>query len=107
MKIDRQEFLQELRMREQIRKAIRVIRERRQTPESTTYRIQLKEELRLRQVIRKLLKEEGEGDESTGIAFLRRDLKKISEMHLVACHQIDKINARRVVNVKTPDLIKV
>jgi hypothetical protein len=37
----------------------------------------LAEEKRLRQVIRKLLKEEeGQGDESTGISYLRRDLKK-------------------------------
>jgi hypothetical protein len=38
----------------------------------------LAEEKRLRKVIRKLLKEEeGQGDESTGISYLRRDLKKI------------------------------
>jgi hypothetical protein len=79
MKINRQEFLQELRLRDQIRKAIRVIRERRQVPESTVYRTQLKEEMRLRQIIRMLLKEEGEGDESTGISYLRRDLNKILE----------------------------
>ena len=37
----------------------------------------LAEEKRLRKVIRKLLKEEeGQGDESTGISYLRRDLKK-------------------------------
>ena len=62
MKIDRQEFLQELRLRKQIRKAIRVIRERK----LTKYAGLLEEEIRLRNLVRRLLKEEGEGDESTG-----------------------------------------
>ena len=75
MKIDRQEFLQELRLREQIRKAIRVIRERK----LTKYTGLLEEEIRLRSLVRRLLKEEGEGDESTGITYLRRDLNKILE----------------------------
>jgi len=73
MKIDRQEFLQELRLREQIRKAIGVIRERK----LTKYAGLLEEEIRLRNLVRKLLKEEGEGDESTGISYLRSTLKKI------------------------------
>ena len=74
MKIDRQEFLQELKLREQIRKAIRVIKERK----LANHVSQLKEEARLRTIIRRLLKEEeGEGDESTGISYLRRDLKKL------------------------------
>ena len=60
MKIDRQEFLQELKLREQIRKAIRVIKERK----LANHVSQLKEEARLRTIIRRLLKEEeGEGDE--------------------------------------------
>ena len=75
MKMDRQEFLQELRLREQIRKAIRVIRERKLTKCATL----LEEEIRLRNLVRNLLKEEGEGDESTGITYLRRDLNKILE----------------------------
>ena len=73
MKIDRQEFLQELRLRKQIRKAIQVIRERK----LSKYAGLLEEEIRLRSLVRRLLKEEGEGDESTGITYLRRDLKKI------------------------------
>jgi len=73
MKIDRQEFLQELRLRKQIRKAIRVIRERK----LTKYTGLLEEEIRLRNLVRRLLKEEGEGDESTGISYLRTTLKKI------------------------------
>ena len=73
MKIDRQEFLQELRLREQIRKAIRVLRERK----LTKYAGLLEEEIRLRSLVRRLLKEEGEGDESTGISYLRTTLKKI------------------------------
>ena len=73
MKIDRQEFLQELRLRKQIRKAIRVIRERK----LSKYASLLEEEIRLRNLVRKLLKEEGEGDESTGISYLRMTLKKI------------------------------
>ena len=73
MKIDRQEFLQELRLRKQIRKAIRVIRERKLSKSASL----LEEEIRLRSLVRKLLKEEGEGDESTGISYLRMTLKKI------------------------------
>ena len=76
MKIDRQEFLQELRLREQIRKAIRVIRERK----LAKYTGLLKEEIRLRKLVRRLLKEEGEGDESTGISYLRTTLKKILQV---------------------------
>lgn len=74
MKIDRQQFLDELKLREQIRKAISVIRERKQKKAAAV----LSEEKRLRKVIRKILnEEEGQGDESTGISYLRRDLKKI------------------------------
>ena len=74
MTIDRQQFLDELKLREQIRRAISIIGERKQNQQAQM----LAEEKRLRQVIRKLLKEEeGQGDESTGISYLRRDLKKI------------------------------
>ena len=72
--IDRQQFLDELKLREQIRRAISIIGERKQVANTQL----LSEEQRLRKVIRKLLKEEeGQGDESTGISYLRRDLKKI------------------------------
>jgi hypothetical protein len=72
--IDRQQFLEELKLREHVRKAITVIRERKLKQEEET----LAEEMRLRKVIRMLLKEDaGEGDESTGIAFLRQDIDKI------------------------------
>jgi len=74
MKINRQQFLQELKLREQIRKVIGIIRERKQAEQAAA----LIEETRLRNVIRQLIKEEeGQGDESTGISYLRRDLKKI------------------------------
>jgi len=74
MTIDRQQFLDELKLREQIRRAISIIGERKQNQQAQM----LAEEQRLRKVIRKLLKEEeGQGDESTGISYLRRDLKKI------------------------------
>lgn len=74
MTIDRQQFLDELKLREQIRRAIAIIGERKQAQQAQM----LAEEKRLRKVIRKLLKEEeGQGDESTGISYLRRDLKKI------------------------------
>ena len=74
MTIDRQQFLDELKLREQIRRAISIIGERKQNQQAQM----LAEEKRLRKVIRKLLKEEeGQGDESTGISYLRRDLKKI------------------------------
>lgn len=73
MTIDRQQFLDELKLREQIRRAISIIGERKQVAKTQM----LSEEQRLRKVIRKLLKEEeGQGDESTGISYLRRDLKK-------------------------------
>jgi hypothetical protein len=74
MMIDRQQFLDELKLREQIRRAIAIIGERKQNQQTQM----LAEEKRLRKVIRKLLKEEeGQGDESTGISYLRRDLKKV------------------------------
>ena len=72
--IDRNQFVEELKLREQIRKAIKIIREKKVDKAKAL----LEEENRLRSVIRKLINEkEGEGDESTGIAFLRQDLKKI------------------------------
>ena len=72
--IDRNQFVEELKLREHIRKAIKIIREKK----AEKAKALLEEENRLRSVIRKLINEkEGEGDESTGIAFLRQDLKKI------------------------------
>jgi hypothetical protein len=72
--IDRQQFVEELKLREQIRRAIKIIREKKEARAKAI----LEEEMKLRTIIRSLLNEkEGEGDESTGIAFLRRDLKKI------------------------------
>ena len=72
--IDRQQFVEELKLREQIRRAIKIIREKKEVKAKAI----LEEEMKLRTIIRSLLNEkEGEGDESTGIAFLRRDLKKI------------------------------
>jgi len=72
--IDRQQLVEELKLREQIRRAIKIIREKKEVKAKAI----LKEETKLRTIIRSLLNEkEGEGDESTGIAFLRRDLKKI------------------------------
>lgn len=77
MKIDRQDFLQELKLREQIRKAIKMIRERKHKKHQAL----LQEESRLRNVIRKLLKEAEVGDKvphaSTGINVLEDLLKKI------------------------------
>ena len=72
--IDRQQLVEELKLREQIRRAIKIIREKKEVKAKAI----LEEETKLRTIIRSLLNEkEGEGDESTGIAFLRRDLKKI------------------------------
>ena len=72
--IDRQQFVEELKLREQIRRAIKIIKEKKEAKAKAI----LEEEMKLRTIIRSLLNEkEGEGDESTGIAFLRRDLKKI------------------------------
>ena len=72
--INRNQFVEELKLREQIRRAIKIIREKKEVKAKAI----LEEETKLRTIIRSLLNEkEGEGDESTGIAFLRRDLKKI------------------------------
>lgn len=72
--IDRQQFVEELKLREQIRRAIKIIREKKDRHQKAI----LAEETKLRNLIRTLLNEvEGEGDESTGISYLRRDLKKI------------------------------
>jgi hypothetical protein len=62
--IDRQQFVEELKLREQIRRAIKVIREKKDRHQKAI----LAEEIKLRNLIRTLLNEvEGEGDESTGI----------------------------------------
>jgi hypothetical protein len=72
--IDRQQLVEELKLREQIRRAIKIIKEKKEAKAKAI----LEEEVRLRTLIRSLLNEkEGEGDESTGISFLRQDLKKI------------------------------
>ena len=73
--INRQQFVEEIKLREQIRRAIKIIKEKKEAKAKAI----LAEEAKLRSLIRSLLKEaeEGTGDESTGIAFLRRDLKKI------------------------------
>jgi hypothetical protein len=74
MRINRQEFLEEQKLREQIRRAITILQERKLKKKSAL----MSEEARLRKIIQKLLKEEeGQGDESTGISYLRRDLKKV------------------------------
>ena len=71
--INRNQFVEELKLREQIRRAIKIIREKKEAKAKAI----LEEETKLRTIIRSLLNEkEGEGDESTGIAFLRRDLNK-------------------------------
>ena len=53
--IDRNQFVEELKLREQIRKAIKIIREKKIKKAKTLF----EEENRLRTVIRKLIKEEG------------------------------------------------
>jgi len=62
--IDRQQFVEELKLREQIRRAINIIREKKEAKAKAV----LAEETKLRNLIRSLLKEqEGTGDESTGM----------------------------------------
>ena len=59
--IDRQQFVEELKLREQIRRAIKIIREKKEVKAKAI----LEEEMKLRTIIRSLLNEkEGEGDES-------------------------------------------
>ena len=78
MKIDRQQFLDELALREQIRKAIRIVNSRNTAKNLSV----LSEEIRLRNVIRTLIKEAevddmAASDESTAIVKLRELLKVI------------------------------
>ena len=79
MMIDRQEFAEELKLRESIRKIIKVVVEKRKRQDEE----QLLEEQRLRSVIRNIILSESSGvsddvpHSSTGINVLRDLLKKI------------------------------
>jgi len=78
MRIDRQQFVQELLLREQIRKAIKIVKSQNIKKNLSV----LNEEIRLRNVIRTLLKEAevddiAASDESTAIVKLRELLKVI------------------------------
>ena len=74
--IDRNEFIEEQLLRENIRKAIKVVRNKKE-------KIALQEDQMLRSVIRKMLMEEKTPvadetpHEKTGINYLRTTLKKI------------------------------
>lgn len=77
MQIDRDQFLQEQLLRKQIRKAIGMVKERL----SAEKREQISEELKLRKVIRRLIKETTVGEaipeRATGINELERVLEEI------------------------------
>tara|TARA_B100000287_G_scaffold430502_1_gene485902 strand:+ start:185 stop:904 length:720 start_codon:yes stop_codon:yes gene_type:complete len=78
MNIDRVQFLEELKLREYIRKGIQIVVEKRQQNKNT-----LSEEVKLRKVIRELIQEVAIDDnepsphQSTGINVLEDLLKKI------------------------------
>ena len=75
--IDRNQLAEELKLRKQIRKAIKIVNERRKKVEKAT----IQEEQQLRNVIRKLIKEAEVStavpQRSTGINVLEELLKKI------------------------------
>tara|TARA_R110000824_G_scaffold185997_13_gene367134 strand:- start:4465 stop:5235 length:771 start_codon:yes stop_codon:yes gene_type:complete len=75
--IDRNQLAEEMKLREEIRRAIKIVKERRQTKEQKS----LTEEKELRSLIRKLIVEAEVADEvpqrSTGINVLEDLLKKI------------------------------
>jgi len=75
--IDRNQLAEEMKLREEIRRAIKIVKERRQTQEQKA----LTEEKELRSLIRKLIAEAEVADEipqrSTGINVLEDLLKKI------------------------------
>tara|TARA_Y100000296_G_scaffold84005_1_gene116230 strand:- start:1153 stop:2034 length:882 start_codon:yes stop_codon:yes gene_type:complete len=78
MKIDRKEFLNELKLREQVRKIIQIVHERNVAKEQEV----LKEEKRLRKVVRQLIAEvelsdPSIGDETTAMTKLRKLIKLI------------------------------
>ena len=79
MSNDRQELIEELKLRKHIRKAIMIINERKMGKKEESFN----EELNLREYIRSLLSEAGTPDpedsphENTGINYLKELLKKI------------------------------
>tara|TARA_Y100000310_G_scaffold269506_1_gene282716 strand:+ start:988 stop:1797 length:810 start_codon:yes stop_codon:yes gene_type:complete len=77
MQIDRNELAEELMLREYVRKAIKIVSNRRQEEK----RQRLEEELKFRKIIRKLIVETAVDDEevqeTTGMGELRRVLKEI------------------------------
>jgi len=77
MQIDRNELAEELMLREHVRKAIKIVSNRRQKEKQQ----RLEEELKFRKIIRKLIVETAVDDEevqeTTGMGELRRVLKEI------------------------------
>ena len=77
MQIDRKQLVEELQLRKQIRKAIKIVQERKKK-ESQAF---LKEEQTLRKIIQQLIKETtvggSEPERSTGINELERVLKEV------------------------------
>lgn len=77
MQIDREQFAQELKLREQIRKAIKIVQEKR----SKAQKEEKLQEVKLRKFIRQLISETtvggSEPERSTGINELERVLKEI------------------------------
>jgi len=77
MQVDREQFLQELKLRKYIRSAINIIHERRAKDSEES----IEEEIKLRKIIRNLIQEAAAGEEdperSTGINALKRVLEQI------------------------------
>ena len=75
MQISREQFVQEQLLRKHIRKAIKVVREQR----GAEKKAQINEELKLRKIIRRLIKETTVGEDkperATGINELERVLE--------------------------------
>ena len=77
MQIDRKQFVKELELRKQIRKAIKIVSERKRRRRSK----QLQEEASLRKIIRRIINEttvgSGDPERATGINELERVLEEI------------------------------
>jgi len=77
MQINREQFMQELKLREQIRKAIKIVQERK----TSTKREEVLQEAKLRKVVKQLISETtvggSEPERATGINELERVLKEI------------------------------
>ena len=94
MKIDRQEFLQEMKLRRFVRKAIKIAAKKRQIKESDA----LKEEQKLRGIIRNLLNEKSGVDSDTDPAPYRSTAMNLLADVLNVLLPIVKPNYRKLAS---------